>query len=181
MERPDGGQATRGLDREERADHAGARLRTLREQRGCSQAELARRSGVRRTYLIALERGQHDPTLDTLQRLAAGLGMDVADLVRALAGEPFTDPAMPLHRRIALRRRAIESVQRRFAQRAGLDPPLLSALESGRNNNPRLSTLRALARGLHCCPSELVRDLLSPENSPVADNAPGDAPDNAHR
>jgi transcriptional regulator with XRE-family HTH domain len=141
-------------------DHLlGARLRALREARGLSQSELARRSGVRRTYLIALERGQHDPTLATLQRLAQGLGMNAADLVRTLVGEPFTDPTVPLHRRLALRRRAVEPVQRRFAERAGLDPPLLSALESGRNDNPRLSTLRALARGLYCCPSELVRDL----------------------
>jgi len=162
MDEPDGANAVAqktGDKTGEGGGPAGVRLRVLREQRGCSQAELARRSGIRRTYLIALERGQHDPTLGTLQRLAAGLGMDVADLVRALAGEPFTDPAMPLHQRIARRRQAIEPVQRRFAERAGLDPPLLSALESGRNANPRLSTLCALARGLYCCPSELVRDL----------------------
>lgn len=175
MDKPDGGLATTRSDRAARADHAGARLRMLREQRGCSQAELARRSGVRRTYLIALERGQHDPTLDTLRRLAIGLDMDVADLVRVLAGEPFTDPAMPLHQRIVLRRRAIEPVQRRFAQRAGLDPPLLSALESGRNDNPRLATLCALARGLYCCPSELVRDLPSATSPGV-----GDAADDVH-
>ncbi len=174
MDEPDGVHAGRAPDRGESGDHVGVRLRTLREQHGCSQAELARRSGVRRTYLVALERGQHDPTLGTLQRLARGLGMDVADLVRALAGEPFTDPAMPLHQRLVLRRRAVEPVQRRFAQRASIDPPLLSALESGRNDNPRLSTLRALARGLYCCPSELVRDLPSEVSSTARDAAEGE-------
>jgi transcriptional regulator with XRE-family HTH domain len=137
------------------------RLRARREARGLSQAELSRRAGVRRTHIVALEQGKHDPALLTLRRLADGLGMDVADLVRDLAGEPFTAPDAPLARRLQLRRANVQPVQRRFAQATGVDAPLLSALESGRNQNPRLSTLRAIARGLACCPSELVRDLPS--------------------
>lgn len=61
--------------------HLGRRLRTLREQTGKSQDTLANDSGLHRTYIGAVERGERDPTILTLSRYAAGLGLKVADLV----------------------------------------------------------------------------------------------------
>ena len=46
-------------------------LRSWRLCRGWTQEELARRSGVSRPNLVALERGQRECTLTTLYRLAA--------------------------------------------------------------------------------------------------------------
>lgn len=59
----------------------GRRLRNLREQTGKSQDTLANDSGLHRTYIGAVERGERNPTVLTLSRYAAGLGLTVADLV----------------------------------------------------------------------------------------------------
>jgi transcriptional regulator with XRE-family HTH domain len=59
----------------------GRQLRRLREQTGKSQDTLANDSGLHRTYIGAVERGERNPTIITLSRYAAGLGLTVADLV----------------------------------------------------------------------------------------------------
>ena len=59
----------------------GRQLRALREQTGKSQDTLANDSGLHRTYIGAVERGERNPTILTLSRYAAGLGLTVADLV----------------------------------------------------------------------------------------------------
>ena len=74
----------------------GRTLRGLREARGMSQSELARRAGSPRTYLIALEQGKHEPTLDLLGRISAALGYPLREVLWSLAGEPYADPAAPL-------------------------------------------------------------------------------------
>ena len=61
------------------------RLREYRERAGMSQLELAERSGVARAYINMLESGKREnPGLETVQRLARGLGIDVVYLVRDL-------------------------------------------------------------------------------------------------
>jgi transcriptional regulator with XRE-family HTH domain len=57
------------------------RIRELRDKRGLSQRELAERSGVSREYIARIELGQHDPTISTLERLAAALGVRVRRLL----------------------------------------------------------------------------------------------------
>ena len=52
----------------------------LRKQIGISQEELAFRCGVHRTYIGALERGEKSPTLNTIEKIAAGLGVKMIDL-----------------------------------------------------------------------------------------------------
>ena len=61
--------------------HLGRQLRKLREQTGKSQDTLANDSGLHRTYIGAVERGERNPTILTLSRYAAGLGLTVSDLV----------------------------------------------------------------------------------------------------
>lgn len=60
----------------------GRRLRATREATGVSQERLAHVCGLDRTYVGALERGRKNPSFVILVRLAAGLGVDPADLVR---------------------------------------------------------------------------------------------------
>ena len=74
---------------------AGRTLRALREAQGMSQSEPARRTGSPGTYLIALEQGRHEPSLDLLGRIATALGRDLRVVIWALAGEPYADPAAP--------------------------------------------------------------------------------------
>jgi DNA-binding XRE family transcriptional regulator len=51
----------------------GRNLRRVRTAAGLSQTALAKRSGIHRSYVSALEAGQRNPTAVTLQRLATVL------------------------------------------------------------------------------------------------------------
>jgi transcriptional regulator with XRE-family HTH domain len=58
----------------------GQRIRQLRREHNLSQEELAARCGLHRTYLSSLERGERNVSLVNIHRLAAGMGLPVADL-----------------------------------------------------------------------------------------------------
>jgi transcriptional regulator with XRE-family HTH domain len=73
-------------------------VRTLRGERHLSQAALAERAGMHRTYLSSIERGRRNVPLDTVCRLAWALGVDVRDLLAAAPGED-EDRAPPRSRR----------------------------------------------------------------------------------
>ena len=62
----------------------GARIKSLRQDRGFSQEELASRASLHATYLSDLERGQQTPTLDLLNRLARALGVTLAEFFAPL-------------------------------------------------------------------------------------------------
>jgi len=49
-------------------------IRWARKHAGMSQAELARRAGLSQPVVARLEDPDHNPTLDTLERVAAALG-----------------------------------------------------------------------------------------------------------
>ncbi|MBM3329568.1 MAG: helix-turn-helix transcriptional regulator [Calditrichaeota bacterium] len=59
----------------------GERLRQLRRDKGLSQAELADRAGINRSYLSVLENEHSSPTMDVVERLAQGLGVVIWDLI----------------------------------------------------------------------------------------------------
>jgi DNA-binding XRE family transcriptional regulator len=52
-------------------------LIALRIEHGLSQAELARRCGVSQPAIARLERGEHEPRLATLRRIAHALDADL--------------------------------------------------------------------------------------------------------
>ena len=58
-------------------DEFGAKVRAEREARGLTQKQLSERTGIAQTDISKLERGNANPSLRTLQRLAAGMGMKV--------------------------------------------------------------------------------------------------------
>jgi transcriptional regulator with XRE-family HTH domain len=67
----------------------GEKLKALREARGWSQQELARRSGVRQALLSELELGKkEDTTGRNLRRLARALHVSVDYLVGMYNGPP---------------------------------------------------------------------------------------------
>ena len=134
----------------------GAGLRRLRQARGVSQSELARRTGAARTYLVALEQGQHEPSLELLRRICTALGQPLPEALRTLAGEPFSDPAAPLAERVRLRRERLGLSAAQVAGRSQTTRATISQIEAGINANPGLELLGRLARALHCCPSELA-------------------------
>ena len=56
------------------------RLHDLRESTGLTQAELARRVGVTRQTLIAIEQGKYSPTLELAFQLAREFGVGIDDV-----------------------------------------------------------------------------------------------------
>lgn len=59
----------------------GQRIRSLRKRRGMTQEEMADNCGLHWTYIGGLERGERNPTLTTMQKIAGGLGISVQDLL----------------------------------------------------------------------------------------------------
>jgi transcriptional regulator with XRE-family HTH domain len=70
------------------------RVRELRAASGMSMEELAGRSGVSRSMISLIERGESSPTAVVLERLSTGLGVPLASLFDA----PVTN-AQPVARR----------------------------------------------------------------------------------
>lgn len=69
----------------------GARLRQLRTERGWSQEAFADLAKLHRTYIGHVERGEQNLSLVNIERVAATLGVSLAELFA-----PFTDkPASP--------------------------------------------------------------------------------------
>jgi transcriptional regulator with XRE-family HTH domain len=62
-----------------------ALIRTLRKERGLSQETLAERAGLHRNSISLIERGESQPTVDTLFRLANGLGISAVELVERIS------------------------------------------------------------------------------------------------
>ena len=60
----------------------GRNLRAYRVRHGYSQEAFADRLGVHRTYFGALERGERNLTLKTLEKIAAFLDIDPLDLLQ---------------------------------------------------------------------------------------------------
>lgn len=58
----------------------GRALRFLRSAAGLTQDELSERSGVHTTEISRLEKGEGNPTLKTVKRLAKGLGCPCSHL-----------------------------------------------------------------------------------------------------
>jgi transcriptional regulator with XRE-family HTH domain len=67
------------------------RVRELRAERAMSLDALAGRSGVSRSMISLVERGETSPTAVVLEKLAAGLGVTLASLFDAPAVEPPGD------------------------------------------------------------------------------------------
>lgn len=61
----------------------GQNVRRIRLDRGLSQEELADELGVHRTYMGGVERGERNLTLQSVERLAGGLGLDPLTLLAA--------------------------------------------------------------------------------------------------
>ena len=58
----------------------GKRIQFIREKRGFTQEQLEERTGVNTKYISAIERGQKNATVKTLQKIAKGLGIELYEL-----------------------------------------------------------------------------------------------------
>ena len=70
----------------------GARVRELRTDRGWSQEVLADNAGLHRTYIGSIERGEQNVSLQNIEKLAATLGVSLAELFAPFTDKPTTTP-----------------------------------------------------------------------------------------
>jgi transcriptional regulator with XRE-family HTH domain len=71
------------MDRSERPQHAlGKAIRELREKRGVTQEALAPDAGITTGTLGLIERGQANPTWDTVRGIAEALNVSMGELAK---------------------------------------------------------------------------------------------------
>lgn len=70
-----------GIVERQRLLDFGQRVAFLRRETGLSQEQLAGRSGLHRTYVGGVERGERNVSLLNIYRLAEGLGIAAAVLL----------------------------------------------------------------------------------------------------
>lgn len=76
-------RSTSTYERTRMADIAklfGKKVRQLRTSKGISQEELAFRAGIHRTYLGGIERGERNPCLVNIARIAKALKVSMPEL-----------------------------------------------------------------------------------------------------
>jgi transcriptional regulator with XRE-family HTH domain len=60
------------------SSNIGATIRTYRQQKGMSQGDIEKRTGLLRCYLSRVENGHTVPSLETLQKIAYALDLHLA-------------------------------------------------------------------------------------------------------
>jgi len=60
----------------------GEKVKQLREQKRWSQEELAKRSGLHRTYIGSIERGERNISLINVQRIAKALKVNIEGMLK---------------------------------------------------------------------------------------------------
>lgn len=62
----------------------GLNIRRIRLKEGLSQVDLAKQAGLSPNYIGTLERGNQNPSLKTLERLAKGLRCSMSETCRGI-------------------------------------------------------------------------------------------------
>ena len=73
----------------------GERIRHLRLQKGLSQGDIEKTTGLLRCYISRVEQGHTVPSLETLERFAAGLDLPLHRLFYRGDEESSTAPGAP--------------------------------------------------------------------------------------
>jgi transcriptional regulator with XRE-family HTH domain len=73
----------------------GNRIRELRKARGLSQEELSHRAGLDYRYIGGVERGERNPSLISITRLANALDVPLSELFESLHNRLRTPPKGP--------------------------------------------------------------------------------------
>lgn len=71
----------------------GKRVKTLRERKGLTQEGLEEKTGVNTKYISAMERGQKNATIKTLEKIAKGLDVELYELF-LFTEEPGSEKAL---------------------------------------------------------------------------------------
>jgi transcriptional regulator with XRE-family HTH domain len=102
----------------------GARLRQLREARHFSQGDVEERTGLLRCYISRVECGHTVPAIETLEKIARALDLELYQLFYAEKGKPSVPRVRPPER-LERRERNLVDMYRRMPS---ADQKLLSGL-----------------------------------------------------
>ena len=69
----------------------GERIRSLRKERGWSQEELGEKADLHHTYVGAVERGEKNASIDTLEKIAVAFNIEILDLFALAQGRMDVD------------------------------------------------------------------------------------------
>jgi XRE family aerobic/anaerobic benzoate catabolism transcriptional regulator len=97
----------------------GRRVREAREQRGMARKVLSKTADVSERYLAALEAGEGNASIVLLRRVAAALGVRLADLLDS--GEPVAEQRLIRRFLDSLPHGRLEDVLRRLTEEFGQD------------------------------------------------------------
>lgn len=129
----------------------GEKIRALREERGYTLQDLARRANLSLSYLSEIERGSKRPSLKTIEKLAAALNVSRAQLIEG----DVTDRGLSLGDKIRIMRSEKNLSLQELADRAGISLSYLSEIERG-TVYPALSTLKRIAEALEVPPTSIM-------------------------
>ncbi|HMD84223.1 MAG TPA: helix-turn-helix transcriptional regulator [Terriglobia bacterium] len=73
----------------------GTKLRSLREEKGLSQGDIEKSTGLLRCYISRIENGHTIPSLETLERFASALDVPLYRLFYSGEGEAPTPNLLP--------------------------------------------------------------------------------------
>lgn len=108
------------------------RLRLLRQERGFSQQELADRIGLSKSSINMYERGEREPGIDTLKRIAAFFNVDIDFLLgkqkSLILGAKLSQNVA---QNIQHHRQQANLSQKQFADLLGVDEDTVINLENG--------------------------------------------------
>jgi len=90
---PRGVAAPRRKPKDKAQDAFGRRIRTLRDERQWTQAQLAEHSGLDVSYVSQIERGRRDPSLTSLRALAGAFSLRLPEF--------FAEDGPPPHETVA--------------------------------------------------------------------------------
>lgn len=122
----------------------GKRIRELREQKGMTLGEMARRADMSAAHLSEVERGLSAASLKTLDKVAEVLQISTAVLLGSVDCDPLGERLRRLRERVGL-------TQKELAEHVGVSHALVGQVETGRLQ-PSVATLTRLASALGVSP-----------------------------
>ncbi|MTI84198.1 MAG: helix-turn-helix transcriptional regulator [Firmicutes bacterium] len=129
----------------------GDQIRGLREERGYTLQEMAKKANLSLSYLSEIERGSKRPSLKTIEKLAGALNVAKTQLVEG----DITDKGLSLGDRIRMMRVDKDLSLQDLGQKAGVSPSYLSEIERG-TVYPALNTLKRIGEALSVSASILI-------------------------
>ncbi|MGA2991252.1 MAG: helix-turn-helix transcriptional regulator [Candidatus Korobacteraceae bacterium] len=103
----------------------GETIRRFRLQRGMSQGDIEKSTGLLRCYLSRVENGHTIPSLETLGRITSAMGTSLGELLADSSGEPGSRVELQLREQES---RFLNSVRRYSPQLNDSDKKLIVAM-----------------------------------------------------